>query len=103
MAWPDFDRRAPITTVPAPESFLGGIGLVESTSWNVKGKSFFVARTIATGIGGPLISRANTNNVSVSDPLPAKPGATVTVPLIARGCPVGWAGAADSANADTIS
>ena len=48
MAWPDFDRRATITTVPALESFLDGIGLVESSSWNVKGKSFFVARTIDT-------------------------------------------------------
>ena len=88
MAWPDFDRRATITTVPAPDSFLDGIGLVESSSWNVKGKSFFVARTIATGMGGPLISRANTNNVSVADPLPARLGARVTVPLIARDCPV---------------
>ena len=99
MAWPDFERRATITTGPALESFLEGIGLVESSSWNVKGKSFLDARTIATGIGGPLISRAKTNNVSVADALPAKLGATVTVPLIARGCPV-WlasgAGAADS-------
>src|SRR5712692_4411082 len=96
MAWPDFDSRATITTVPAPESFLDGIGLVESSSWNVKGKSFFVARTIATGIGGPFISRANTNNVSVADPLPARLAATVTVPLIASdcpACPVGLAGA----------
>ena len=72
----------------------------------MKGKSFFDARTIATGIGGPPISRANTNNVSVGDPLPAKPGATVTVPLIVRGCPVcpeGWAGAADSAYMGTVS
>ena len=100
MAWPDFDRRATITTSPAPESFLDGIGLVESSSWNVKGNSFFVARTIATGIGGPLVSRANTNRVSVGDPLPAKPGATVTVPLIVRvclACVAGWADAVDSA------
>src|SRR5262245_43425368 len=101
MAWPDFDRRATMTTGPALESFLDGIGLVESSSWNVKGKSFLVARTIDTGIGGPLISRANTNNVSVGDPLPARLGATVTVPLIVRGCStcpvVGWAGVADSA------
>src|SRR6267143_3074901 len=92
MAWPDFDRRATITTVPAPESFLDGIGLAESSSWNVKGKSFFVARTIATGIGGPLTSRANTNNVSVADPLPARLGATVTLPLIASDCPADAAG-----------
>src|SRR5688572_22016871 len=100
MAWPDFERRATITTGPALESFLDGIGLVESSSWNVKGKSFLVARTIATGIGGPFISRANTNNVSVSDPLPAKLGATVTVPLIVRDwevCPVDWAGDGASA------
>ena len=103
MAWPDFDRRATITTVPALESFLDGIGLVESSSWNVKGKSFFVARTIDTGIGGPFTSRANTNNVSVEDPLLARLGAIVTVPLIARDCPVGWAGAADSVIADTVS
>src|SRR3970282_1880038 len=106
MAWPDFDRRATITTVPAPESFLEGMGLVESSSRNVKGKSCFVARTIDTGMGGPFISRANTTNVSVADPLPARLGAIVTVPLIARGCPVGpvgWAGAAGSVYADTVS
>src|SRR6185503_14946779 len=100
MAWPDFERRATITTGPALESFLEGIVLVESSSWNVKGKSFLDARTIATGIGGPLISRAKTNNVSVADALPAKLGAIVTVPLMVRGCPgcpAGWTGAADSA------
>jgi hypothetical protein len=74
------------------DSFLEGIGLVESSSWNVKGKSCFVARTIATGIGGPFDSRANTNNVSVADPLLARLGARVTVPLIARDCPVCLAG-----------
>ena len=58
-----FDRRATMTTGPALESFLDGIGLVESSSWNVNGKSFLVARTIDTGIGGPLVSRANTNKV----------------------------------------
>jgi hypothetical protein len=100
MAWPDFDRRATITTVPTSESFLDGIMLFESSSRNVKGKSFFVARTIATGIGGPLASRANTNNVSVADPLPARLGATVTLPLIAD-CPVDWANAAGSAYAGT--
>src|SRR5512145_1343743 len=103
MAWPDFDRRATITTGPAPESFLDGIGLVESSSWNVKGKSFFAARTIATGIGGPFVSRANTNKVSFGDPLPAKLGANVTVPLIARDCPVGWTGDTGSAYAVTVS
>ena len=100
MAWPDFDRRATITTGPALESFLDGIGLVESSSWNVKGKSFLDARTIDTGMGGPFISRANTNNVSVGDALPAKPGAIVTVPLIVRdclACLAGWAGTDDSA------
>lgn len=100
MAWPDFDKRATITTGPALESFLDGIGLVESSSWKVKGKSFLVARTIDTGMGGPLVSRANTNNVSVGDPLPARPGAIVTVPLIVRGCPTclaGWADVAASA------
>ena len=100
MAWPDFDKRATITTGPALESFLDGIGLVESSSWKVKGKSFLVARTIDTGMGGPLVSRANTNNVSVGDPLPARPGAIVTVPLIVRGCPTclaGWAEVAASA------
>ena len=72
MAWPDFEQTGHNhPQFLTPESFLDGIGLVESSSWNVKGKSFFVARTIATGIGGPLISRANTNNVSVEDPLPA--------------------------------
>ena len=83
MAWPDFDRRATITTVPAPESFLDGMGLVESSSRNVKGNSFFVARTIGTGMGGPFISRANTNNVSVGALFPARLGARLTVPLIA--------------------
>jgi hypothetical protein len=105
MAWPDFDRRATMTTGPALESFLDGIGLVESSSWNVKGNSFLVARTIDTGMGGPLISRANTNSVSVGDPLPARPGAIVTVPLIVRGCPawpVGLTGADASANAGIV-
>ena len=74
MAWPDFERRATITTGPALESFLEGIGLVESSSWNVKGKSFLDARTIDTGMGSPFISRANTNNVSVGDPLPGSLG-----------------------------
>jgi hypothetical protein len=83
MAWPDFDRQATITTVPASDNFLDGIGLVESSSRNVKGKSCFVARTIDTGIGGPFISRANTNNVSVGAPFPARLGARLTVPLIA--------------------
>ena len=73
--------------------------LFESSSLNVKGKSFFVARTMATGIGGPLTSRANTNNVSVADPLPARLGATVTLPLIASDCP---ADAAGSAYAGTV-
>jgi hypothetical protein len=68
--------------------------LFESSSLNVKGKSFFVARTIATGIGGPLTSRANTNNVSVEDPLPAKLGPIITLPLIASDCPACAAGSA---------
>src|SRR5206468_6115639 len=63
ISWPDFDKRATITTIPTSESFLDGIMLFESSSRKVKGKSFFVARTIATGIGGPLVSRANTNSV----------------------------------------
>ena len=32
IAWPDFDIRATITTGPALESFLDGMGLVESSS-----------------------------------------------------------------------
>src|SRR5712691_5079747 len=105
MALPDFDRRATITTVPTSESFLDGIMPVESSSRNVKGKSFFVARTIATGIGGPFTSRANTNNVSVEDPLPARLGPIITLPLIASdcpACPVGLTGAAGSAYAGTV-
>src|SRR5215813_4268583 len=102
MAWPDFDRRATMTTVLTSESFLEGIVLFESSRRNVKGKSFLVARTIATGIGGPFISRAKTNNVSVADPLPAKLGATVTVPRIARDCPVWFAGGAGAAGAVSI-
>jgi hypothetical protein len=97
MAWPDFERRATITTVATSESFLDGIMLFESSSLKVKGKSFFVARMIATGIGGPFVSRANTNNVSVADPLPAKFDATVTLPLIASDCPADWANTAGSA------
>src|SRR5262245_27766414 len=97
MAWPDFDKRATITTIPTSESFLDGIMLFESSSRKVKGKSFFVARTIATGIGGPLVSRANTNNVSVGAPLPAKLGAITTLPLIASDCPIGLADAAGPA------
>src|SRR6478672_3606938 len=97
MAWPDFDIRATMTTIPTSESFLEGIMLVESSSRNVKGKSFFVARTIATGIGGPFISRANTNNVSVADPLLARLGAIVTVPLIASDCAIWTAGLGDTA------
>src|ERR1051325_5037823 len=105
MAWPDFDIRATMTTVPTSESFLDGIMLVESSSRNVKGKSFVVARTIATGIGGPFISRANTNNVSVAAPLPARFGASVTVPLIASACatcPIGVGDVAGSAYAGTV-
>src|SRR5206468_11964673 len=69
------------------------------------GKSFFVARTIATGIGGPFVSRANTNNVSVADPLLARLGAIVTVPLIASDCatcPIGLADSAGSAYAGIV-
>src|SRR5436190_7754521 len=105
MAWPDFDIRATMTTIPTSDSFLEGIMLVESSSRNVKGKSFFVARTIATGIGGPFISRANTNNVSVAEPLLARPGDIETVPLIARDCatcPIGFADSAASAYAGTV-
>ena len=86
--------------LPTSESFLDGIMLVESSSRNVNGKSFFVARTIATGIGGPLVSRAKTNNVSVADPLPARLAPIMTLPLIASdcpACPVGLPGADDSA------
>src|ERR1044071_8908229 len=105
MACPDFDIRATMTTVPTSESFRDGIMLVESSSRNAKGKSFFVARTIATGIGGPFVSRANTNNVSVADPLLARLGAIVTVPLIASDCaisPVGLADVAGSAYAGIV-
>src|SRR5262245_51900381 len=105
MACPDFDIRAIITTVPTSESFLDGIMLAESSSRNAKGKSFLVARTIATGIGGPFISRANTNNVSVAEPLLARLGAIVTVPLIASDwaiCSVGLADVAGSAYAGTV-
>src|SRR6185437_11943504 len=59
MAFPDFDERATMTTVSMSESFLDGMGLVESSSRKVKGKSFFDARTIDTGIGGPATSFAN--------------------------------------------
>src|SRR4029079_19305440 len=105
MACPDFDRRATMTTMPTSESFLDGIMLVESSSRNEKGKSFFVARTIATGIGGPFISRANTNNVSVAEPLLARLGDTDTVPLIASDCatcPIGLANSAGSAYTGTV-
>ena len=102
MALPDFDRRATITTVPTSESFLDGIMPVESSSRNVKGKSFFVARTMATGIGGPFTSRANTNNVSVADPLPARLGPIITLPVIASDCPACPAGAVGSVYAGTV-
>ena len=100
IAWPDFDSRATITTIATLESVLDGIMLFESSSRNVKGKSFFVARMIATGIGGPFVSRANTNNVSVADPLPARLGAILTLPLITSDCPIGLTDAAGSACAD---
>src|SRR6476646_2840413 len=105
MAWPDLERRATMITMPTSESFLDGIMLVESSRRKANGKSFFVARTIATGIGGPFVSRANTNNVSVADPLLARLGAIVTVPLIASDCatcPIGLADSAGSAYAGIV-
>ena len=67
----------------------------------MNGKSFLVARTIDTGMGEPVVSRANTNNVSVGDALPTKSGAIATVPLIyaSSGRPAGLPGAEGSANA----
>ncbi len=83
IASPDFESLATMTTEPASESFLVGIGLLESSSRKVKGRSCFVARTIATGIGGPSTARAKTKRVSVGDPFPASLGAIVIVPVMA--------------------
>jgi hypothetical protein len=83
-----------MTTVSMSESFLDGMGLVESSNLNVKGKSFFDARTMDTGIGGPATSFANTNKVSGRDALFARFGPNTTLPVIARECPDGAAGLA---------
>ena len=53
----------------------------------MNGKSFLVARTIDTGMGGPFISLANTKRVSVEAPFAARLEARVTVPLMATACP----------------
>ena len=86
-----------MTTVSMSESFLDGMGLVESSSRNVKGKSFFDARTIDTGIGGPATSFANTNKVSGREALLARFGPNTTLPVIARDCPDCVAGLAGCA------
>ena len=52
---------------PRIRQFPSRHGAIRIIERKVKGKSFFITRVIATGMGGPSAARANTNRVSVGE------------------------------------